>query len=105
MRSHEQRRSSVFLQDMRHEWLSSTPKHILLYKALGWSPPVFGHLPLIVNHDGTKLSKRQGDVNIQHYQDKGYFSQAVVNYITSIGGGFHQDTLGKTLEEMIQSVS
>ncbi|KAK3782396.1 hypothetical protein RRG08_033037 [Elysia crispata] len=85
------------------EWLSSTPKHILLYKALGWSPPAFGHLPLIVNPDGTKLSKRQGDVNIEHYQTKGYFPQAVINYITSIGGGFHHDTLGKTLEEMVQS--
>lgn len=85
------------------EWLSSTPKHILLYKALGWSPPTFGHLPLIVNPDGTKLSKRQGDVNIEHYQEKGYFPQAVINYITSIGGGFCEDTLGKTLEEMVQS--
>jgi glutamyl-tRNA synthetase len=42
------------------EWMSSTPKHLLLYRALGWSPPHFAHLPLLVNHDGTKLSKRQG---------------------------------------------
>ncbi|RUS88237.1 hypothetical protein EGW08_004003 [Elysia chlorotica] len=85
------------------EWLSSTPKHILLYKALGWTPPAFGHLPLIVNPDGTKLSKRQGDVNIEHYQTKGFFPQAVINYITSIGGGFHRDTLGLTLDEMVDS--
>uniref|UniRef100_A0A2C9M783 Glutamyl/glutaminyl-tRNA synthetase class Ib catalytic domain-containing protein n=1 Tax=Biomphalaria glabrata TaxID=6526 RepID=A0A2C9M783_BIOGL len=51
------------------EWLSSTPKHILLYKAFGWSPPKFGHLPLIVNHDGTKLSKRQGDIHVEHYRN------------------------------------
>ncbi|GFN87359.1 glutamate--tRNA ligase [Plakobranchus ocellatus] len=87
----------------RKEWLSSTPKHILLYEALGWTPPVFGHLPLIVNPDGTKLSKRQGDVNIDHYKTQGYFPQAVINYITSIGGGFDQDTLGMTLEQMEKS--
>ena len=46
----------------------STPKHLLLYEALGWSPPSFAHLPLIMNADGTKLSKRQGDVHVESYR-------------------------------------
>ena len=50
------------------EWQVSTSKHILLYKAFGWTPPKFGHLPLIINSDGTKLSKRQGDVHVEHYK-------------------------------------
>ena len=50
------------------EWQVSTSKHILLYKAFGWIPPKFGHLPLIINSDGTKLSKRQGDVHVEHYK-------------------------------------
>ena len=50
----------------------STPKHLLLYEALGWDPPQFAHLPLIMNSDGTKLSKRQGDVHVENYRYKGY---------------------------------
>ena len=46
----------------------STPKHLLLYEALGWDPPQFAHLPLIMNSDGTKLSKRQGDVHVENYR-------------------------------------
>ena len=49
------------------EWQVSTPKHILLYRALGWEPPVMAHLPLILNANGTKLSKRQNDLHIQAY--------------------------------------
>lgn len=54
------------------EWQISTPKHILLYEALGWNPPKFAHLPLIVNSDGTKMSKRQNDIQVEHYKDQGY---------------------------------
>ncbi|MEK7172104.1 MAG: glutamate--tRNA ligase, partial [Patescibacteria group bacterium] len=54
------------------EWLSSTPKHILLYKAFGWNPPHFAHLPLLLNKDKSKLSKRQGDVAVEDYKLKGY---------------------------------
>ncbi|XP_005101419.1 probable glutamate--tRNA ligase, mitochondrial [Aplysia californica] len=85
------------------EWLSSTPKHILLYKAFGWTPPKFGHLPLIVNPDGSKLSKRQDDVHVEHFRSAGYFPQAVLNYITSIGGGFGQRTQTMDLEEMCRT--
>ena len=70
------------------EWQISTPKHILLYQALGWNPPEFGHLPVILNSDGTKLSKRQGDVHLEHYREVGYLPEAILNFVTSTGGGF-----------------
>ncbi|KAH9494464.1 Glutamyl-tRNA synthetase [Bulinus truncatus] len=85
------------------EWLASTPKHILLYKAFGWSPPKFGHLPLIVNQDGTKLSKRQDDIHVEHYRELGCFPQAVLNYITSIGGGFDKYSADRSLKEMCET--
>jgi len=74
------------------EWQVSTSKHILLYKAFGWTPPKFGHLPLIINSDGTKLSKRQGDVHLEHYKALGYYSDTLLNFaVTAGGGGFSPD--------------
>lgn len=73
------------------EWQISTPKHLMLYRALGWNPPQYGHLPLIMNSDGSKLSKRQNDIKLEYYRDKGIFPQALLNYITSSGGGFHRE--------------
>ncbi|XP_048746328.2 probable glutamate--tRNA ligase, mitochondrial [Ostrea edulis] len=72
------------------EWQMSTPKHLLMYKAFGWSPPEFGHLPLIMNSDGTKLSKRQGDIQISYYQKKGYSPEALLKFMTLMGGGYTQ---------------
>ena len=57
------------------EWLSSTPKHILLYDFFGWEKPVFAHLPLLLNPDRSKLSKRQGDVAVEDYQSKRLFER------------------------------
>ncbi|CAO0789497.1 unnamed protein product [Mucor circinelloides] len=67
------------------EWLSSTPKHILLYKALGWTPPLFAHLPLLLNPDGSKLSKRSGDVHVEQYIEKGYLPEAIDNFVALLG--------------------
>lgn len=50
------------------EWLPSTPKHLMLYDAFGWTPPSFTHLPLVLNKDKTKLSKRQGDVSVESFR-------------------------------------
>ncbi|MCB0280541.1 MAG: glutamate--tRNA ligase, partial [Calditrichaeota bacterium] len=58
------------------EWLPSVPKHVLLYMAFGWELPKFAHLPLLLNPDRTKLSKRQGDVAVEDFLDKGYVLQA-----------------------------
>ncbi|NQU83954.1 MAG: glutamate--tRNA ligase [Parcubacteria group bacterium] len=67
------------------EWLSSTPKHILLYKALGWDAPAFAHQPLLLNPDKSKLSKRQGDVAVEDYLKKGYLPEAIFNFIALLG--------------------
>ncbi|KAG8433131.1 hypothetical protein GDO86_017429 [Hymenochirus boettgeri] len=84
------------------EWLISTPKHLLLYQALGWQPPQFAHLPLLLNKDGSKLSKRQGDIFIQHYIDNGYLSDALLDLITNCGSGFTENQMGRTMETLIQ---
>ena len=67
------------------EWLSSTPKHILIYEALGWQPTEFGHLPLLLNPDKSKLSKRQGDVAVEDYLAKGYLKEALINFVALLG--------------------
>lgn len=67
------------------EWIASLPKNILLYQALGWEPPKFIHPSLILNKTGGKLSKRQGDVNVEDYRDKGYLPEAILNFIALLG--------------------
>lgn len=67
------------------EWLSSTPKHLVLYQMLGWEAPTFAHLPLLVNIEKKKLSKRHGDVSVRDYKDKGYLPEALVNFIAFLG--------------------
>jgi glutamyl-tRNA synthetase len=67
------------------EWLPSTPKHILLYEAFGWDIPEFAHLPLILNPDKSKLSKRQGDVAVEDYLAKGYLPEALINFVALLG--------------------
>jgi glutamyl-tRNA synthetase len=67
------------------EWVPSTPKHILLYKAFGWEIPQFAHLPLLLNPDKTKLSKRQGDVSVEDYVQKGYLKEAIINFVALLG--------------------
>ncbi len=65
------------------EWLSSTPKHVLLYDFFGWEKPKFAHLPLLLNPDRSKLSKRQGDVAVEDYRAKGYLKEALLNFCCS----------------------
>lgn len=67
------------------EWIPSTPKHLLLYEAFGWEPTKFAHAPLILNPDKSKLSKRQGDVTVEDYLNKGYLPEALVNFIVFLG--------------------
>lgn len=67
------------------EWISSTPKHVLLYKYFGWEMPVHAHLPLILNADGKgKLSKRHGHSSVDYYRNQGYLPDAVLNYLSNI---------------------
>ena len=67
------------------EWISSTPKHILLYEAFEWKPPVFMHMPLLLGKDGKKLSKRRNPTSIFYYRDSGYLPEAFVNFLTLMG--------------------
>ena len=88
-----------------HEWIVSTPKHLMLYEAFGWTPPQFAHLPLILNKDGTKLSKRQNGIRIDYYRDEGYYPETLVNYLLTIGGGFGLRTEDKIerLDELVKT--
>lgn len=83
------------------EWLVSTSKHLLMYRALGWQPPTFGHLPLLMNKDGSKLSKRQGDIFIQSFQRKGVLPEALLDLTTNCGSGFNTNRIGRKLDELI----
>ncbi|XP_061843842.2 nondiscriminating glutamyl-tRNA synthetase EARS2, mitochondrial [Nerophis lumbriciformis] len=83
------------------EWLISTSKHILMYRALGWQPPVFGHLPLLTNKDGSKLSKRQGDIFIQKFQRDGVLPEALLDITTNCGSGFSTNRMGRKIDELI----
>ncbi len=78
------------------EWLPSTPKHLFMYEAFGWQAPTFAHLPLILNADKSKLSKRQNDVSVESYLQKGYTKEALLNYVALLG--WHP---GKGIEQEI----
>lgn len=67
------------------EWLPSTPKHIALYEAFGWEAPTFAHLPLLLNADRSKLSKRQGHVSVEEYIQEGYIKEAIINFAAFLG--------------------
>jgi len=67
------------------DWVSSVPKHLLLYKWFGWALPVYAHLPLLLNPDKSKLSKRQGDVSVESYLQKGFLKEAMLNFIAILG--------------------
>lgn len=67
------------------EWISSTPKHVQLYKAFGWESPAFAHLSLIRNKDHSKMSKRHNDVSVLSYRDKGYLPEALNNFLALLG--------------------
>ena len=84
------------------EWLSSTPKHVLLYQAFGWELPVFAHLPLLLNPDRSKLSKRQGDVAVEDYMRKGYLPEALLNFIAFLGWNPGDEREIFSLEELVR---
>lgn len=67
------------------EWIPSFPKNILLYRSFGWEPPKFYHMPLTLNKGGGKLSKRQGDVAVEDYKEKGYLPEALINFCVLLG--------------------
>ena len=74
------------------EWISSTPKHVLLYAAFGWELPRFWHMPLLRNTDKSKISKRKNPVSLVYYQQAGYLPQAMLNFLGLMGGGMPPNT-------------
>jgi glutamyl-tRNA synthetase len=87
------------------EWLSSTPKHLVLFEKLGYPVPQYAHVPLLLNSDRSKLSKRQGDVSVDEYSSKGYLPEALVNFVAFLGWnpGTTQEIF--SLQELVESFS
>jgi glutamyl-tRNA synthetase len=83
--------------------LSNTPKHIMLYQALGATPPQFAHIPMILNEDRSKMSKRTGDVNLDDYRQNGYLPEAVINFIVQLGWSDPKSREFLTLDEVVES--
>jgi glutamyl-tRNA synthetase len=87
------------------EWLPSTPKHILLYRYFGWDLPIFAHLPLLLNPDKSKLSKRQGDVAVEEYRAKGYLHEAIINFVAFLGWNPGDEHEIFSLDQLVQEFS
>jgi len=87
------------------EWLSSTAKHILLYKAFGWEVPVFCHLSLIRNKDKSKISKRKNPVSILWYRENGFLKEALLNYLALLGWSHPSDKEVFGLDEFVDKFS
>lgn len=87
------------------EWLSSLPKHILLFQFFRWTPPTYAHVSLLLNKDRTKLSKRQNAVSVEEYIAKGYLPQTLLNFLALLGWnpGTTQEVF--SLQELIEEFS
>lgn len=84
------------------EWMSSTPKHVYLYEAYGWTAPTFMHMPLLLGRDGKKLSKRKNPTSIFYYRDSGYLPEAFLNFLTLMGYSMTGDREIYSLDEVIK---
>jgi len=87
------------------EFISSTPKHMLLYQAFGFEPPVFAHVPMVKAPDGSKLSKRFGATTIQEFRDEGYLPEALFNFLALLGWSPGTDEEILSQEEIIRRFS
>lgn len=87
------------------EWISSTPKHLLLYEAFGWQPPQFCHLPAILALDRKKLSKREGAKSVMDYVKEGYLPEALINFLVLLGWAPGDNREIFTFDELIKDFS
>lgn len=87
------------------EWISSTPRHVLMYRALGWEPPAFAHLPIILGPDKSKLSKRHGATSITQYIQEGYLPDALVNFMALLGWSLDDKTEFMSRQTLIENFS
>jgi len=87
------------------EWLASTPRHLLLYGAFGYEPPIFVHLPIILGPDRSKLSKRHGATSALAYRDAGYLPDAMANYLALLGWALDDSTELFSREDLVRHFS
>ncbi|MDR2375605.1 MAG: glutamate--tRNA ligase [Treponema sp.] len=87
------------------EWLSSTPLHVIMYRAFGWEHPEFCHLPMVMGTDGKKLSKRHGATSIDEFRNQGYLSEALVNYVALLGASYEEGKDVYSLGELAERFS
>jgi glutamyl-tRNA synthetase len=87
------------------EWLSSCPRHVLLYKAFGWERPLFAHLPMILSPDKSKMSKRHGAISVTELREQGYLSEAVLNFLALLGWSLDDKTDILSREELVRHFS
>ena len=87
------------------EWISSLPKHVTLYNAFNWKLPQFCHLPLLLNEDKSKLSKRQGDVAVEDFINKGYLKEALINFVALLGWHPENDNEIFLIEDLVKHFS
>ena len=87
------------------EWVPSTPRHVLLYQAMGWEPPIFAHMPMILGSDRSKLSKRHGATSINEYQEAGYLPETLFNFLSLLGWSLDDKTEIMTRDEIVKNFS
>jgi glutamyl-tRNA synthetase len=84
------------------DWLPSTPKHLLIYKAFGWAVPPIAHFPNVLGPDGKKLAKRHGATKVEQFRADGYLPEAMVNYLALIGWSPGTEEEVFTMDELVQ---
>jgi glutamyl-tRNA synthetase len=87
------------------EWISSTPRHLLMYRALGYQPPQYVHHSLLVGKDRAKLSKRHGSVSLLEFRDQGYLPEAMFNFLALIGWSLDDKTEIMTRQQIVENFS
>jgi glutamyl-tRNA synthetase len=87
------------------EWLSSAPRHLLIYRALGWEPPLFAHLPMILGKDRSKLSKRHGATSVLDYAEQGFLPDAMFNFLGLLGWSLDDHTEVISREQFVENFS
>jgi len=97
---HDMRITHILRAD---EWISSTPLHVMLYSAFGWTPPQFAHLPMILGPDKSKLSKRHGATTVIEYREEGYLPEALFNFLALLGWSLDDKTELFTRDDLVAS--
>ncbi len=85
-----------------NEFISSTPKHLMLYSSFGWTPPQFAHMPVLVGSDRSKLSKRHGAKSALEFRNEGYLKDAVLNFLALLGWSHPEGKEVFEIDEMIK---